>query len=91
VDGAAAAAEQMRELGERLDRGNLTALADLGGGRVAVARGEGGEGRRLLGAAIANRRIGLPLEEGRALERAGSRSVTSRLSTPVPRCRSSVA
>ena len=73
VDGAAAAAERMRELGERLDRGNLTALADLGGGRVAVARGEGGEARRLLGAAIAGfDRIGLPLEEGRArLERAG--------------------
>jgi DNA-binding NarL/FixJ family response regulator len=72
LGGAAAAAERTRELGERLDRDNLTALADLGAARVAVARGERGDARRLLDAAIAGfDRLGMPLEEGRArLERA---------------------
>jgi DNA-binding CsgD family transcriptional regulator len=72
LDGAAAAAERVRELGERLERDNLTALADLGSARVAAARGEGEEARLLLGAAIAGfDRLGMPLEEGRArLERA---------------------
>ena len=72
LGGAATAAERMRELGERLDRDNLTALADLGAARVATARGESEEARRLLGAAIAGfEGLGMPLEEGRArLERA---------------------
>jgi DNA-binding NarL/FixJ family response regulator len=72
VGGAAAAAERMRELGERLERENLSALADLGAARVAAARDEGDEAQRLLEAAIAGfERLGMPLEEGRArLERA---------------------
>jgi DNA-binding CsgD family transcriptional regulator len=72
LGGAAAAAERMSELGERLRRDNLTALAHLGAARAAAARGEGDEARRLLGAAVAGfERLGMPLEEGRArLERA---------------------
>jgi DNA-binding NarL/FixJ family response regulator len=72
VGGAAAAVGRMRELGGRADRENLTALADLGAARVAAARGEVDEARRLLEPAIAGfDRLGMPLEEGRArLERA---------------------
>lgn len=67
VGSAAAAAERMRDLGERLQRDNLTALADLGAARVAAARGEGEEARRLFGAAIASfERLRMPLEQGRA-------------------------
>ncbi|MEA2466247.1 MAG: hypothetical protein QOJ57_373, partial [Thermoleophilaceae bacterium] len=67
LDGAAAAAGRMHDLGTRLGRHNLTALAGLGAARVAIARGEPGEARSLLDAALDGfRRLGMPLEEARA-------------------------
>jgi DNA-binding NarL/FixJ family response regulator len=67
LDGAAAAAGRMHDLGARLGRHNLTALAGLGAARVAIARGEPGEARSLLDAALDGfRRLGMPLEEARA-------------------------
>jgi DNA-binding CsgD family transcriptional regulator len=67
IDGAAAAAARLEALGTRLGRENLTALGRLGAGRVAAAQGDAGEARASLTAALdCFRRLGMPLEEGRA-------------------------
>jgi DNA-binding CsgD family transcriptional regulator len=66
LDGAATAAERLGEVGARLGRENLTALAELGDGRVAAARGDPSAARARLAAALDRfRRLGMPLEEGR--------------------------
>jgi DNA-binding NarL/FixJ family response regulator len=72
-DGAAEAAQRMRDLGARLGRSNLTAYGDFAAARVAS---DPADAQRLLGAAAdAFSRLEMPLEHGRArLELARSES-----------------
>jgi DNA-binding CsgD family transcriptional regulator len=66
VESASVAAEQLLELGERLCRADLRALADLTLGRVAAAGGAAERARPSLERALeVFRDLQMPLEEGR--------------------------
>jgi ATP/maltotriose-dependent transcriptional regulator MalT len=67
LDGAAAAADELRGVAERLAREDLTAEAALLAGRIAAAHGEGAAATRELEAAVARfAALGFPLEAARA-------------------------
>jgi DNA-binding CsgD family transcriptional regulator len=76
VETASVVAEQMFEVGDRLSRADLTALADLTAGRVEACSGAAERARPHLERALdAFRELGMPLEEGRTrLELARSES-----------------
>ena len=66
VDGAAAVANQLFELGERLCRADLCAFADLTSGRVEASRGADARAKPRLERALRGfRELEMPLEQAR--------------------------